>query len=281
MSRSGTLREVDWAKEWLARKRAQDKVKGFNDGTSFWESHQFVTRFSRMNTLDNREEIEGRLAPIDIRPGDKVLDIGAGPGTLAIPLAKRGCRVTAVEPSEAMRKAFLEHAIREEAPGITMVPHRWEDVTPAMLTPPYDVTIASFSLMMDDIIPEVLKMDQVTSRSVYLFWFLTHPPHTRVLRDLWPNIHGCEYEFGPTADVLWNALYQQGIYANLSVLSSRRHKPYPSLDDAVEDFTHRLHAGTPDHKEKIRGYLEEKLVPSGGGYDVPGDYRKAMIWWVK
>jgi len=162
-----------------------------------------------------------------------------------------------------------------------MVPHRWEDVSPGMLSPPYDVTIASFSLLMDDIIPEVLKMDRCTSRSVYLFWFLTHPPYTAVLRDLWPVIHGCEYELGPTADVLWNALYQQGIYANLSVLSSRKHKPYPSIDDAVEDFAYRLHAGTPEQREKIREYLQEKMVPSGEGYDIPGDLRKAMIWWTK
>lgn len=281
VSRTDILCEVEWAKEWLARKKAQERTRGFNDGDFFWENHQFVKRFSRMNTRDNCEEIESRLAPMDIRPGDKVLDIGAGPGTLAIPLAKRGCKVTTIEPSAAMRRAFIEHAAREDAPPIEVVPHRWEDVTPGMLSPPYDVTIASFSLLMDDIIPEVLKMDQCTSRSVYLFWFLTHPPYTRVLRDLWPAIHACEYEFGPTADVLWNALYQQGIYANLSVLSSRRHKPYPSLDDAVEDFTYRLHASTQEEKEIIREYLKEKMIPLGEGYDIPGDLRKAMIWWSK
>jgi len=113
VSRTVTLREIDWGKEWLARKKAQDRTRGFNDGNFFWEDHQFVKRFSRMNTEDNRREIEERLAPMDIRPGDKVLDIGAGPGTLAIPLAKKGCKVTAVEPSDAMRKAFFEHAARE------------------------------------------------------------------------------------------------------------------------------------------------------------------------
>lgn len=38
----------------------------------------------------------------------EVLDIGAGTGRIAIPLAERGIRVTCIEPSPAMRRQFRE-----------------------------------------------------------------------------------------------------------------------------------------------------------------------------
>ena len=40
-----------------------------------------------------------------------VLDIGAGTGRIALPLAERGVKVTCVEPSPAMRREFLEKLI--------------------------------------------------------------------------------------------------------------------------------------------------------------------------
>jgi ubiquinone/menaquinone biosynthesis C-methylase UbiE len=58
-----------------------------------------------------------------------VLDIGAGTGRIAIPLAQRGCRVTVVEPSRSMMGRLLERAEEESvtveahlgiAPGVEL-----------------------------------------------------------------------------------------------------------------------------------------------------------------
>jgi SAM-dependent methyltransferase len=51
----------------------------------------------------------------------EILDIGAGTGRIAIPLARRGVSVCCVEPSPAMRREF-EAKLREE-------PHLWERIT--------------------------------------------------------------------------------------------------------------------------------------------------------
>ena len=48
-----------------------------------------------------------------LQPGDRVLEVGAGPGKATLPLAQRGLRVTALEPGPALaaraREALADH----------------------------------------------------------------------------------------------------------------------------------------------------------------------------
>ena len=46
-------------------------------------------------------------------PAEEVLDIGAGSGRIALPLARRGVKVVCVEPSPAMRREFEAKLARE------------------------------------------------------------------------------------------------------------------------------------------------------------------------
>lgn len=59
-----------------------------------------------------------------------VLDVGAGAGRVAIPLAERGHEVVCVEPSSGMRAALLARLADRPAllPRITVVPARAEDL---------------------------------------------------------------------------------------------------------------------------------------------------------
>ena len=112
------------------------------------------------------------IAALDITPDSRVLDIGAGPGTLALPLAPHVREVTAVEPGAGMVAILNEHAEKEGITNIACVQKLWEDVDIARdLKAPYDVVIASLSLTMYDIREALAKMDAASSGSVHLFWF--------------------------------------------------------------------------------------------------------------
>ncbi len=77
-----------------------------------------------------------------IPAGARVLDIGAGQGRNALPLAARGCRVTALEPSTAALDALGKRAAAENL-DITLVPQEFLDYEP---TGAFDV-ILCFGLM--------------------------------------------------------------------------------------------------------------------------------------
>lgn len=271
----------DWGEIWRTKKAAQRYLKGYGQGGGFWEDRTFVKKFAGSRQEKGSPEIADKIAAMDIRPGDRVLDIGAGPGSFAVPLAARGCEVTAVEPSARMRQVLEEYAEREGVDGIRLVASRWEDVTSDTLDGPYDVVIASFSLVMDDIVDAARKMDEVSRRSVYLFWFLTPPSWVRVLTDLWPRVHGCEYVPGPTADILWNALIQSGIYANIVVKKAVTRQAYRDMDEAAETFMFRLRTDEEEHANLVRDYAERTLLKSERGLEVPVDSWNAMIWWTK
>jgi ubiquinone/menaquinone biosynthesis C-methylase UbiE len=61
--------------------------------------------------------IERVIALTGLKPGDPVLDLGAGPGLLAVPFAAAGMRVTAADPEPTMLAAAGEAA---RAAGVTL-----------------------------------------------------------------------------------------------------------------------------------------------------------------
>lgn len=62
-----------------------------------------------------------------VRPGWRVLDIGAADGPLALPLADWGCRVTALEPAAPFREDLDAAVRRSGIPGLLIMGKTWEE----------------------------------------------------------------------------------------------------------------------------------------------------------
>ncbi len=82
-----------------------------------------------------------------LRPKMKVLDIGCGPGTFAIPLAQMGLEVTALDPADQMLKQMTAN-LPADLPGkIIPVLGAWEELDPEEKgwTEQFDLVFASMS----------------------------------------------------------------------------------------------------------------------------------------
>jgi SAM-dependent methyltransferase len=70
-----------------------------------------------------------RLLKEMVKPGWRVLDIGAGSGVLSFPLAEMGCKVTALEPSLLMRSFLFNEMFQKHEGWVEVDDRRWEDVS--------------------------------------------------------------------------------------------------------------------------------------------------------
>ena len=102
-----------------------------------------------------------------VRPHWTVLDIGAGAGTFALPLAHTARSVTAIEPSPAQAKRLREAVRESKAHNISVVEKRWEDVDATVLGA-HDFVLAVHSLQMEDIACALRKMCDAARQQVLL-----------------------------------------------------------------------------------------------------------------
>ncbi|HEX5657538.1 MAG TPA: methyltransferase domain-containing protein [Polyangiales bacterium] len=101
--------------------------------------------FNRMAALyDARPPYPDALIEALLPYGPRVLELGAGIGHLAIPLAQRGCQVTAVEPAQQMLAELVERA---QGLSITAL-HAQAEVLP--LDGPFELALLADALHFVD-----------------------------------------------------------------------------------------------------------------------------------
>ena len=274
--------DPDWNKIWKARQIRHESSKHSDDPSHNWNKRENAERYDTTSRSGYDKRIVTTINGLDITRESRVLDIGAGPGTLALPLAPRVKEITAIEPGEGMAAILNERMKIEGVNNITVISKRWEDIIPASdLFGQYDLVIASLSLTMEDIQLALLKMDAVSRGSVYLFWFVDMPFWERMYADLWEPLHGRPYYPGPKADCLFGVLYQMGIYANVEMLPLKKEYRFTTTDEMTAFFRGRFNVTKPEQERILDDYLKPLVRTEGSEIVVSGDSTFAKIWWRK
>ena len=111
-------------------------------------------------------EILERVSSL-IPPGSSLLDVGAGTGAFAIPLAPRMRRVLALDPSTHQLRVLEEKARSRGIYNIEIISSRWGEVDPRQLVD-LDFSLAAYSIFEEDVYSFLKKMIDVSSRGVLL-----------------------------------------------------------------------------------------------------------------
>jgi len=153
------LDPIDFAAMYKAHKQATDfKGKSADD----WNA-KAADMAPRML---NSPYVDAFLSRMTLHRDDTVLDIGCGPGTLALALAGRVKKVIAVDYAEGMLAQLDALALRR---GITNIETRrlsWEDDWSDL--PAADIALASRSLEVGDIEVALEKMTRHAQKACYL-----------------------------------------------------------------------------------------------------------------
>jgi SAM-dependent methyltransferase len=279
---SSVAGDPDWNEIWKRRQDLHESSKISDDPSHDWNRKENAARYDANARSEYDDRVQTTIESLDLTRGSRVLDIGAGPGTLAIPLAPLVREIMAVEPGAGMVEILKARAEREQISTITCLQKRWEDIDPVQdLSGPYDIVIASLSLTMYDIREALRKMDEVSSGSVHLFWFMDMPFWEKMYADLWEPLHGGPYYPGPKVDCLFGVLSQMGIYTNVTMLPLSKEYRFKTKDEMRMFFLGRFGAKLPEQEKTVDDYLAPLIRKQGDEVVIAGNSTFAHIWWKK
>lgn len=137
----------------------------------------------------------GRVAASDLdwvlehaQPDDTWLDIGAGGGRIAVPVAQRVTAVHAVEPSEAMRGVMKEVAESADLKNLEVHDQRWPLAEDAAV-PVADVSVASHVLYDQDNLEGFLGAMEAHTRRTCIVVIGDRAP-SGAFEPLWSELYG-------------------------------------------------------------------------------------------
>ena len=175
IDRRADLAELAWARRVRANREQVDRFREVPDGADFYASTTSMFRADPDRTDDDVANVLLDLA----RPADVWLDIGAGAGRYALPLARHVCEVVAIEPSPGMAAALAEVAAEHGITNVRQLAARWPmDAAPSgdvalMAHLGYDVErIGAFLDAMEAAAPArvALLMEQQPAMAAAPFW---------------------------------------------------------------------------------------------------------------
>jgi len=170
-----------WAHRVSANREQAERVREGAPPRDFYAAVSSNFRANPRRTEDAALDLLRSL----VKPGETWLDIGAGGGRYALPLALLAKDVIAVEPSEGMHRVLREGMAEHGISNIHIVPARW----PMEAAPATDVALmAHIGYDIEEIGLFLDAMEASARRLCVALLIDPSPPH--LAEPFWPPIHG-------------------------------------------------------------------------------------------
>jgi SAM-dependent methyltransferase len=151
--------DIDFAELYrrqMRRANRQEKTPEYWDGRATAMSQR----------MSDSQYVRQFAAALDLEGCATLLDVGCGPGTIALTVAPRLEHVYGLDYSPGMLSAFVEEARSRGLTAATPILRAWEDDWADV--PVCDIVVASRSTAVPDFEAAVLKLDSKARKRVYM-----------------------------------------------------------------------------------------------------------------
>lgn len=251
-------------------------LSGVDDSPYAWPAHMY----ERMQRSDS-----GVASPVlsvvedHLGDGGSVLDVGAGAGRLAIPLAARGYRVTAVERDEGMART-LEAESGRSGTDITRIIGSWPQV--AGNAGRHDVVLSGHVVYdVPAIGPFIEAMNRAARRAVVIEMTPRHP--WAGLKKYYRAIHGIDRPTRPTVDDFTRVVEEVvGVVPETRWWTVAQAFRFADVPELLEFYRRRLLV-PPARSLEAASILEPDIHQLDDGWLVLGEPEREVVgvWWRK
>ncbi len=246
-----TYRDIDWNKLWQnARRRKSWNSKQPAD----WDKK--APSFSKRNR--NSPYISLFLSHLALGDSLSVLDVGCGPGTLAIPLAARVGHVTCVDYSKVMLELVEQRAEDKGLTNVQTIHCAWEDDWETHDITPHDFAISSRSIGVHDLVGALKKLNNFARKRVFVTDRISPTPFDP---EAFAAI-GRPFNAGPDYIYTVNCLYSLGIHPSVTILELDGDFLFSTMEKAVESYSWMIKDLSTTETKKLTEYVRSKVVRS-------------------
>ncbi len=261
------LKDIDWNILWQEaqlRKSWRKKEKGD------WDKR--AAAFAKRN--DDSEFANRFFDFVKPKSHWRVLDIGCGPGTLAIPFAARVKSVTAVDFSSAMLQELEKRAHLQRITNIRTVQASWTDNWEESAIPPHEIVVSSRSLSVTDLRGALEKMNDWATEKIFIVDRVGNGPFDS---DLFAVLQR-DFEPGPDYIFTVNLLYQMGIHPTIEYIQLEQTRIFTSREEALASSRWMFDDLSAEDEKRLASYVDERLI-----YKAEGCWsfrRKSPVKWA-
>jgi len=262
--------ETNWADRVRANREQVDRVREVPDGSDFYAPVRSMFRADPTRTDD---PVLARLLDI-VRPGDRWLDVGAGAGRYALPIARALAAsdgsVIALDASASMLESAREIAHDHDIRNITTIHTRWppEDAVALGMLVSDVVLIAHVGYDVESISEFITALESAARREVVAVLMDQMP--ASAADAFWPPVHGESRVPLPALTEFVELLADRGSEPTVERVTDGRRR-FESRE-ALEGFVRRQLWIDPDgpREARFQAALDELAVPDGDAWTIKG-----------